>query len=218
MNEEDRTRFWAKVDRNGPVVRPELGNCWVWTASKRNGYGAARQNKKTVSAHRFSYEMEYGELPALIRHKCDNRSCVRPSHLEPGTHIDNTKDRFEDGRNKTSLTNEAVIEARKMAAAGESLYNIWQTVAPRAEKYGVMNAIQGKTFPFIEEPTVDIKDVYRPIFNKLTEEQYAEILVALSRPYHGQGKALAAKYGVHPSMITLIKKKKLKTIRGASHK
>src|ERR1035437_916757 len=27
-------RFWAKVDRNGPVPahRPELGPCWVWEA------------------------------------------------------------------------------------------------------------------------------------------------------------------------------------------
>ena len=24
-------RFWANVNKKGPVVRPELGRCWVWT-------------------------------------------------------------------------------------------------------------------------------------------------------------------------------------------
>lgn len=27
-------RFWAKVDKNGPVVRPELGPCWIWTGNR----------------------------------------------------------------------------------------------------------------------------------------------------------------------------------------
>lgn len=35
-------RFWSKVDKDGPIPahKPELGQCWVWTASKNNaGYG-----------------------------------------------------------------------------------------------------------------------------------------------------------------------------------
>jgi len=35
-------RFWAKVDKNGPVPahRPELGPCWIWTAARfKRGYG-----------------------------------------------------------------------------------------------------------------------------------------------------------------------------------
>src|SRR5690348_8449196 len=35
-------RFWAKVDKNGPVpeYRPDLGPCWLWTASTRpSGHG-----------------------------------------------------------------------------------------------------------------------------------------------------------------------------------
>jgi hypothetical protein len=36
-------RFWTKVDKAGPVVRHELGPCWLWTAGvfkRRGGYGA----------------------------------------------------------------------------------------------------------------------------------------------------------------------------------
>jgi hypothetical protein len=42
-------RFWAKVDKNGPIpaYRPDLGPCWLWTASKRaDGYGQALPNKE----------------------------------------------------------------------------------------------------------------------------------------------------------------------------
>ncbi len=34
-------RFWAKVDKNGPVSAhaPSLGQCWLWTGCVLNGYG-----------------------------------------------------------------------------------------------------------------------------------------------------------------------------------
>ena len=40
--------------------------CWEWTGSKRNGYGrmiiGSRKDgtRKSMSAHRVSYELEYG--------------------------------------------------------------------------------------------------------------------------------------------------------------
>jgi hypothetical protein len=82
-------RFWAKVDKNGPVVKSELGPCWLWTAGTTDGgYGKFNPTaRRTVLAHRFSYELEIGPIPdgLTLDHLCRNRPCVRASHLEPTT-------------------------------------------------------------------------------------------------------------------------------------
>lgn len=35
------SRFWSKVNKNGAVseLRPDLGNCWLWTGNTHEGYG-----------------------------------------------------------------------------------------------------------------------------------------------------------------------------------
>jgi hypothetical protein len=84
-------RFWPKVDKNGPVPahRPDLGPCWVWTASRTPaGYGQIANNDRVlVTAHRWAWEQENGPVPDGLEldHLCRNRACVRTSHLEAVT-------------------------------------------------------------------------------------------------------------------------------------
>lgn len=64
-------RFWSKVDKYGPIPEhcPEIGPCWVWTASlfNRGGYGAfGRSTGSVVRAHRFAWEMANGAPPRRI--------------------------------------------------------------------------------------------------------------------------------------------------------
>lgn len=69
--------------------------CWVWVASKDKwGYGRFRFKGRIALAHRVSWELEHGELPAYpekeLDHLCGNAFCVNPAHLEPVTQKVNT--------------------------------------------------------------------------------------------------------------------------------
>lgn len=96
-------RFWEKVDKNCSPVR-DLGPCWEWIGAVRsNGYGVIRgDNGRTLRAHRVSYEMTVGPIPdgLDLRHHCDNRRCVNPAHLAPGTRLENMRDAVERGRTR----------------------------------------------------------------------------------------------------------------------
>ncbi len=93
-------RFWAKVNKHGPIVRTELGPCWLWTGGTNGRYGTFNIHRRHVFAHRFVCELTYGPLhqKQVARHRCDTPLCVRPEHILPGTHEDNMADAQERGR------------------------------------------------------------------------------------------------------------------------
>lgn len=91
-------RFWAKVDRSEPA------GCWPWLgAPNDSGYGRLRIAGQLVRAHRLSYELAHGPIPddLVVRHTCDNPSCVNPQHLIIGTVADNAADMVSRDRQAT---------------------------------------------------------------------------------------------------------------------
>lgn len=95
--------FWARVTKDGPVPAhaPELGACWTWSGYRnRLGYGVSYCRGRQYTAHRRSWEIANGQIPAglHVMHRCDNRACVRPGHLALGTHRDNMRDMVAKGR------------------------------------------------------------------------------------------------------------------------
>lgn len=76
------------------------------------GYGLDYDptTQKTISAHRLAFRNAYGYLPKVVMHKCDNKKCINPEHLQAGNQSDNIKDCIAKGRYTYSrkLTEEQV--------------------------------------------------------------------------------------------------------------
>lgn len=144
------TRLESPLLRFLDKVSFGTGDCWYWRASiDPIGYGTIGTSK----AHRFSWRLFKGEIPAGISvlHKCDIRNCVNPDHLFLGTQKDNMADCARKGRMNTwdhpgeknpsaKLTNEEVLEMRKLFDDGMSPKEI-------AKEFGVsvMTAFRAAT-------------------------------------------------------------------------
>ncbi len=90
-------RFWTKVE----ILTPD--ECWNWQGSLRgDSYGQFYAYGKHRAVHRFSHFIATLEWPPVVRHKCDNRTCVNPHHLEGGTQTDNMRDVIKRGRHRNA--------------------------------------------------------------------------------------------------------------------
>lgn len=98
------------------------GGCLEWQGPVMSaGYGYIILNRKVIGVHRVVYELTNGPIPKglIIRHRCDNRLCCNPEHLDIGTTADNQRDKRERGRalqgeahHSSKLTVESVLAIR----------------------------------------------------------------------------------------------------------
>lgn len=84
-----RERFDEKF-----IPEPNSG-CWLWLGGiTAGGYGVIHRGGGLPNqdmAHRVAYELYVEPIPEglCIDHKCRNRLCVNPQHLEPVTYGEN---------------------------------------------------------------------------------------------------------------------------------
>lgn len=125
------------IPKTLPKPRPitfEVDNrgCFNCTSHSkdRDGYASIKVNSKIQKMHRFIYEQCFGEIGVglVVRHKCDNPTCINPEHLELGTPKENNDDKVKRGRcsslpgesNPSSkLTEEKVKEIKTLLLQGD---------------------------------------------------------------------------------------------------
>lgn len=87
------------------LSKAAANGCRIWTGTTIGpGYGriARQEHGKRVLllAHRAWWEAVNGPIPEgmVVRHRCDNPSCVQIGHLILGTQADNMADMADRGR------------------------------------------------------------------------------------------------------------------------
>jgi len=91
-------RFLARVDGGSDWA---ADRCWLWRGHLNPaGYGVFAPTKHSqFRAHRYALEIFLGRKPQrMVLHKCDNRACVNPMHLEEGDHGENMRQMAERRR------------------------------------------------------------------------------------------------------------------------
>lgn len=74
----------------------QKSECVLWqNAVNSSGYGVTWQNGRQEYAHRIVAGAKKGEV---VLHKCDNKLCVNPEHLEIGSHKKNSEDMVKKNR------------------------------------------------------------------------------------------------------------------------
>jgi hypothetical protein len=82
-------RFWNHVSKTD--------TCWLWTGKQTdNGYGRFSKFK----AHRYVLMLSKIDINGKdVHHKCNNRLCVNPDHLELILHTEHKRKKHRRDQN-----------------------------------------------------------------------------------------------------------------------
>lgn len=226
----DRERLWGRTDRST--------GCWRWLGSRTlMGYGSFSyypepRNCRTVSAHRASWVMAYGDIPLgmVVRHKCDVKDCIRPDHLELGTHADNMRDKVQRGRSNKAersyqrrhpewvvrgsthglakLTEALVLEIRQRYAVGSTSYRELAAMFG-VDRTNIGCIVRGVTWPHVAgaDKSVQFNHIRRGEGHPSSKLSDAQIADVRRRIAAGERQVdLAREWGVSPATICRWKK------------
>lgn len=157
--------FWERAD--------VTDGCWTWASTRNHeGYGVIRIASKMVRAHRVAYMLSVGSIPdgQVIRHSCDNPSCVNPLHLAPGTYKQNSEDmiarcrvnrkgtgkrRFGEANGSSKLTIDQVIDIRRRhLLTGIGAHRLGREFL--VSKSTVQEILSGKTWGQVTQPSSEV--------------------------------------------------------------
>lgn len=200
-----KDRFNEKV-----LVTP---GCWYWMGDKGlKGYGRMSMRtdgkRKTVQAHRLSYEMHIGPIPVgmCVCHRCDTPRCVNPDHLWIGTNQQNVDDKMRKGRWRGST--HAGEDSPVSKLKNEDIYSIRADDRPISEiarKFGVW---QGVIFAIKKRrswvhlpPRGDERESVDGRRRRILSEEQCKSILSDSRSH----KAIAADLGISAALVGKVK-------------
>jgi hypothetical protein len=98
-----------------------VSGCVLFTGPRTNsGYGKFQLDMRSRLAHRVSWELSCGPIPAgfCVCHRCDVKLCVNPEHPFLGTISDNAVDMRRKDRHPAGLRWAEAVAAKDMLSAG----------------------------------------------------------------------------------------------------
>jgi len=190
------------------VKKNNVTKCWIWLGNQNvQGYGKFTKNKKTLAAHRYSYESFVENIPEgkFVLHKCDVRLCCNPKHLFLGSHADNVRDMHAKNRAKTvginhhdnKLTVKQVLAIRKD----------WRSTVEIAKDYLISTSMVSdirnrKKWKHVPEEKIISQRTYGR--HMLTEQQ----IIAIRNDKRSQ-EIIANEYGLLQAYVSKIKLRKI---------
>lgn len=73
-------------------IHLDATGCWIWRGARQKaGYGNVKYQKRYCRVHRLAYELLCGPIAdgLVVHHKCGNKPCCNPGHLEPVSQREN---------------------------------------------------------------------------------------------------------------------------------
>jgi hypothetical protein len=99
--------------------------CHIWTGSKtKDGYGKFVYKKKHYLTHRVAFYLKSGEFANLVHHKCNNKSCCNPDHLENFSYSQNNRAYRIDNGARNSKLFPFMEEIKKLRGDGKTFREI----------------------------------------------------------------------------------------------
>lgn len=163
--------------------------CWLWRLSCfARGYGQQKHANKNWTTHRLSYHLFVGEIPEemIVRHRCGNRLCCNPLHLETGTNKDNYNDSVKHDTNakwvfdqEGSKNPKALFTELEVYYIRSKFYSEQLSIKDLCDKFScgrwaIDKVINGSNYSCYQEiPALDWKDLDKIThFGFLTRKGY----------------------------------------------
>lgn len=109
------------------VKQPNANGCIEWNYAMRNGYGAIKHEGRVLQAHAVAWAVSGGSFAddCVIAHKCDNKACCNPEHLECVSITKNNRDGFL--RRKRSVLSGAMLPHTRLSESQAlQIIELWQ--------------------------------------------------------------------------------------------
>ena len=174
-------------------VKVSENDCWEVISHVPDNAGYGQFRKKRV--HVLMYEKYFGQIPKglVVRHKCDNKICCNPLHLELGTTADNNHDKLIRHGDSSILSYE---KAKQIAECNDTIKNIMKLFNVSYDiVWKIKNNITWKN-EFNIAPLIEFKQ-------KLSESDVIDIYTSKE-----SGTIIAKKYNISPNTVYDIRKKR----------